>query len=209
MSNFIRAVEIICKYENFSEKAYADPVTNDMPYTIGYGTQFYPDGSPVKKGQCCTREKALEYLKDEIECIVYDLENLNIHIDEAMREALISFIHSVGWKPFLYSAIIDCIENEDWSGVVEEMSQWVFDHYHDILGNLLERRREETKLFLELITDYPLYGTDILLEAFRNYDANPSQIESIRNLENNINPYALAEFASAYRIFDHSWTTWY
>ena len=62
MSDFSLAINLICKYEGFNEKAYPDPNTNKEPYTIGYGTQYYPDGAPVKAGQKCTEEKALEYL---------------------------------------------------------------------------------------------------------------------------------------------------
>ena len=112
MFYFVNAIDIIRKYEGFNESAYPDQLTGGMPYTLGYGTQFYPDGSPVKIGQYCTREKALEYLQHEINCIEDDLNDLHIHIDNAMRQALISFIHSVGWKPFLYSSIIEQIEQE-------------------------------------------------------------------------------------------------
>ena len=95
MFYFVNAIDIIRKYEGFNESAYPDQLTGGMPYTLGYGTQFYPDGSPVKIGQYCTREKALEYLQHEINCIEDDLNDLHIHIDNAMRQALISFIHSL------------------------------------------------------------------------------------------------------------------
>ena len=59
MSDFSLTVNLIRRYEGFSEKAYPDPCSGDKPYTIGYGTQYYPDGAPVKIGQRCTEEKAL------------------------------------------------------------------------------------------------------------------------------------------------------
>jgi GH24 family phage-related lysozyme (muramidase) len=58
MSNFREAISLICKYEGFSEKAF--PADDEGTFSIGYGTQYYPDGSPVKQGQWCTKEKALE-----------------------------------------------------------------------------------------------------------------------------------------------------
>ena len=60
MSDLSLVVNLIRKYEGFNEKAYPDPSTGKSPYTIGYGTQYYPDGAPVKQGQKCTKEKALE-----------------------------------------------------------------------------------------------------------------------------------------------------
>ena len=60
MKTFNPAVEIICKYQGFNDRAYPDPETGGAPYSIGYGTQCYPDGTPVVAGQMCTKQKALE-----------------------------------------------------------------------------------------------------------------------------------------------------
>jgi lysozyme len=112
MENFSPALELICKYEGFNEKAYADPETGEFPYTLGFGTQFYPDGAPVKLGHYCTKQKALDYLLHEVNIIEQEIAKLNLRLDEHMKQALISFVHSVGWKPFLYSSLIDCIDIE-------------------------------------------------------------------------------------------------
>jgi len=205
MFYFIKAIDIICKYEGFNENAYPDQLTGGMPYTFGYGTQFYPDGSPVKFGQCCTRKKALEYLKHEINCIEDDLNDLHIHIDSYMRQALISFIHSVGWKPFLYSSIIEQIEQENWAAVTEEIKCWIFDQDHVVIGSLLERRREESRLFLGLVdTNFGTAG-EILLACFRNYSAAPHEIQAIKKLEEGINPYLLSEFANTFQVKQADW----
>ena len=200
MSNLVRAIEIIRKYEGYNEKSYPDPETGGAPFTLGYGTQFYPDGSPVKQGQYCTREKALEYLFHEVNCIDNDLSDLRLNIDESMRAALVAFIHSIGWKPFLYSAIIDCIEQENWAGVIDEINLWIFDQDHKIVGNLLERRREESILFTEFLNVCSHVVSNTLLAAFREYEATPKQIEAIKQLETKTNPYVLAEFANAFQL---------
>lgn len=205
MFYFIDAIDLIRKYEGFNESAYPDQLTGEMPYTLGYGTQFYPDGAPVKFGQCCTREKAQEYLQHEINCIEDDLDSLHIHIDNSMRQALISFIHSVGWKPFLYSSIIEHIEQENWVGVTEEIKCWIFDQNHAVIGNLLERRREEARLFLNHI-DIGFDKTgEILLACFKNYSAAPHEIQAIKKLEEGTNPYLLAEFANTFQIKHADW----
>jgi GH24 family phage-related lysozyme (muramidase) len=205
MFYFVNAIDIICKYEGFNESAYPDQLTGGMPYTLGYGTQFYPDGSPVKFGQYCTREKALEYLQHEINCIEDDLDGLQLHIDNAMRQSLISFIHSVGWKPFLYSSIIDYVEQENWVAVTEEIKCWIFDQDRIVVGNLLERRREEARLFLSHIDTGIGKAGEILLASFRNYSAAPHEIQAIKKLEEGINPYLLAEFANAFQIKQADW----
>lgn len=200
MSDFSNAVNLIRKYEGYSEKAYPDPATGEDPYTIGFGTQFYPDGSPVKRGQCCTKEKALEYLFQEISVIDNQLAKLNLGLDNSMRQALISFIHSVGWDPFLYSHVIDCVEAEDFCGVTQEIGRWIFDEEHNVIGGLLDRRREEINLFLQEIDANPWSSTEILLTAFRNYSAAPHEVRAIRALEERVSPYVLSEFANAFRL---------
>ena len=200
MSDFSLSINLIRKYEGFSEKAYPDPHSNQEPYTIGYGTQFYPDGSPVRRGQKCTNEKALEFLFNEIEVINNELIKLNLPLDEYMKQALISFIHSVGWESFLYSQIIDCIENENFSGVCEDISRWIFDEDYQIIGGLLDRRKEEIKLFLTEIHTNDWKTSQILLNAFNTFKATPGQIRAIRKLEESINPYILSDFANSYRV---------
>jgi GH24 family phage-related lysozyme (muramidase) len=205
MADFSDAIKLIRKHAGFNEKAYPDPSTGEAPYSIGYGTQFYPDGSPVKKGQLCSSQKALEYLFHEINVIDTELTKLNLGLDSSMRQALISFIHSVGWEAFLYSGVIDAIEREDFCDATEEISQWVFDEYHQVIGGLLERRRDEIDLFLREVDANPWSSTEILLSAFRNYGAAAHQVRAIRALEERINPYVLAEFANAFQLNDTSW----
>jgi hypothetical protein len=205
MSNFFYVVDLICKHEGFNERAYANSSTGQEPYTFGYGTQFYPDGSPVKEGQCCSKKKALEYLFHEINVIDGQLETLNLQLDECMRQALISFIHSIGWESFLYSRVIDCIEHEDLCGAAEEMSRWVFDEEQRAIGGLLMRRREEVELFLKESQTLLKPSTDILLACFRNYVGSIKQVGAIRHLENCINPYALSQFANEFRLENGFW----
>lgn len=205
MKPFFRAIELICNYEGFSEKAYPDPKTGAAPYTIGYGTQFYPDNTPVLRGHLCTKEKALEYLEHELQIINEDLEKINLILEPSMKEALLSFIHSIGWQPFLYSELVDCIGNENWYGVAAEMSRWIFDEDHRVIGGLIDRRREEIDLFLSEIEDCPWSTTEVLLKAFRNYTAARHQVQAIRRLEQHINPYLLAEFANDFDLANSPW----
>jgi hypothetical protein len=133
------------------------------------------------------------------------LNDLQLPIDNSMEQALISFIHSIGWNPFLYSSIVDCIETESWSEAADEITRWVFDENHKIIGGLLERRRDEVNLFLREVDDSPWSSTEVLLTAFRNYAASPHQVRAIRKLEENINPYVLAEFANDFNITENPW----
>ena len=207
MADFSHAINLICKYEGFNEKAYADLTTDAEPYTIGYGTQYYPDGSPVKRGQHCSQEKALEYLFQEVGIIDTQLSKLNLGLDESMCQALISFIHSIGWEPFLYSSIIEAIEEENFHAATKEISSWIFDEYHKVIGGLLDRRREETNLFLQNVDSTPWDTTEILLTAFREYSGTTSEIKAVQELEENISPYILSKFANEFNGPDSPWET--
>jgi len=202
MADFNEAIELIKKYEGFNEKAYADPVTGGYPYTIGFGSQFYPDGSEVKQGQRCSRKKALEYLLHEIEVINDQLDSLELPIDSSMRQALISFIHSVGWNGFLYSSIIDALETGDYRYTIDQINQWIFDENHKIIGGLIERRREETKLFLQETKEFEEPSVSVLLKAFTAYCGTEIQMKAIRTLEDQMSPYTLSEFINNYRLSD-------
>jgi len=205
MSDLSAAINLIRKYEGFSEKAFPDSSTGGEPYTIGYGTQFYPDGSPVKRGQFCTKEKALEYLFHEVDVIDSQLQKLNLGLSTEMSQALISFIHSVGWEAFFYSEIVDALERDDHPDVVHEISRWVFDSEGKVIGGLLDRRREEVRLFLSETAGKQLPTTEVLLSAFGGYSGAPHQIRAIRHLEEQLNPYVLSEFANNFRVKENYW----
>jgi len=128
-----------------------------------------------------------------------------LHLDHSMQQALISFIHSIGWTPFIYSSIVDAIERDDLAEAADEMMSWIFNENHEVIGGLLDRRREEVALFLREIDDSPWTSTEVLMTAFRNYSAAPHQVRAIRVLEENINPYVLAEFANNFRISESPW----
>jgi len=113
-----------------------------------------------------------------------------------MKQGLISFIHSVGWDSFLYSSIIDQCEAENYILAAQEFGKWIFNEEHEVIGGLLDRRRQEASLFLD-IGNLP---GDLLLKAFRNYSASPEQVSAIRQLETEINPYVLSEFANKFNI---------
>ncbi len=194
MYRYQNAIFIIKTFEGFNEKAYPDLETGKDPYTLGYGTQFYPDGLQVKQGHCCTKEKAMEFLLHEINVIATELDKLNLGLVGHMKESLISFIHSIGWNSFLYSSIIDHCENENYVEAAQEFGKWIFNEENEVIGGLLERRRQEADLFL----NHQLSTGEILLKAFRDYTASSTEVAAIRELELKINPYVLSEFANKF-----------
>jgi hypothetical protein len=39
MPDYLPAINLICKFQGYNEKAYPDVETGGSPYSIGYGTQ--------------------------------------------------------------------------------------------------------------------------------------------------------------------------
>jgi hypothetical protein len=91
---------------------------------------------------------------------------------------------------------LDAIEREDFAEVIHEFNRWVFDDEHKVIGGLLERRREEGNVFLTNIDELP----DVLLKAFRDYEASMHQVNAIRKFEERVNPYVLSEFANEFGL---------
>ena len=200
MVPFNEAIQLIKTFEGFHEKAYSDPSIDEEAFIIGFGTTYYPDGSPVRQGHCCTKDKALEYLTDEIKIISTQIIDLNLGLDLSMLNALVSFVHSIGWESFLYSNIVDSCEREDYNQAAKEMTKWIYDSEYAVIGGLVERRRKEVSLFLSEITDDTWIGSDILLKAFRNYTASPGQVRAIRKLQEAVDPYTLSSFANDFEL---------
>jgi hypothetical protein len=58
---------------------------------------------------------------------------------------------------------------------------------------------------LEDVPGIPGASSEVLLTAFRSYLASPRQIKAIQKLEENINPYVLAEFANDFDLSEDGW----
>jgi hypothetical protein len=93
------------------------------------------------------------------------------------------------------------MEVNDVTAATQEINQWIFDEDHKAVGGLVERRMEETALFLAE-EDGIQRSANILLKAFRDYEASATQVEAIRRLETSISPYLLADFANHFDLFN-------
>lgn len=206
MPSLKEALRLIKTFEGFNEKAFTDPTTGEEDFIIGYGTTYYPDGTQVRQGHLCTEQKAEEYLKNETDLIASEILKLNLGLDAYMLNALVSFVHSVGWESFLYSSIIDCCEQEDYVEASREITKWIYGNDHKIIGTLVDRRRHEVELFLSEYNSNAWTSNDILLKAFRNYTAAPCQVRAIRKLQERLDPYTLSEFANDFDVHNSPYT---
>lgn len=148
-----RGLRLIADFEGLRLDSYPDPGSGDEPWTIGYGTTIYPDGRKVKKGDTCTQEQALEYLR-------YDAKKFTDAVNRAVRvpvnqnqfDALVSFTYNLGEGALSRSTLLTKLNSHDYRSAADEFGKWIYAGGR-ILGGLVRRRSAERDLFLTPVTD--------------------------------------------------------
>ena len=95
----LAGVLLIKEFEGCHLTAYPDPLTGGEPWTIGWGSTRYEDGSPVRPGQKVTQERADRLLEADCRAIVAELSRRIPGWDELSENrkgALLSFAYNVG-----------------------------------------------------------------------------------------------------------------
>lgn len=92
-----QTLKIIKDFEGFRADAYPDPRTGDDPWTIGYGTTVYSNGTKVKKGDKVTETQALLELATKIAKIRdWLLQVIKVPLTQNELAAMVSFVYNVG-----------------------------------------------------------------------------------------------------------------
>lgn len=136
-----QGIDLIKKFEGFSERVYLCP---GGVYTIGYGHT-----SGVQIGDTCTREKAEEYLRDDLKDTEETIEALiEVPLTQNQFDALVSLVYNIGSGNFYDSTIrrvINCkvADKEEYR---RAWMMWVKSR-GKVLKGLVRRREAEYKLF--------------------------------------------------------------
>jgi GH24 family phage-related lysozyme (muramidase) len=142
------------KLPNGDCKAYPDPGSGGLPYTIGFGTTYYSSGTsaankygvrPVKLGDVLTRQQAEEcfsVVMDEREKLVSD--RLEAPVTQSMYDALISFYYNL--HPSSYPRQINRCNAEAYEECAASFDLYIFAGGRRLEG-LVNRRNEEEKIF--------------------------------------------------------------
>ncbi len=136
-----KGIDLIKEFEGYSERVYLCP---GGVYTIGYG---HTKG--VQVGDTCTREKAEEYLKDDLrdtEEAVLDL--VDVPLTQNQFDALVSLVYNIGSGNF-YDSTIRKVINYKVSDIEEYRRAWMMwvKAQGRVLKGLVRRREAEFKLF--------------------------------------------------------------
>lgn len=135
---------LIKKYEGCRLQAYLCPAG---VWTIGYGTTFYPDGTPVKAGDIITQTYADVLLNDYIDRHIRPLfTKFPYALTELQQSAVASLVYNVGESSFLRSKLYTAICDKDYSEICRQWDWYKADG--KVLKGLVKRRVEELFTFM-------------------------------------------------------------
>ena len=131
--------------EGLESEAYPDPgnrVTGE-PWTIGYG---HTRG--VRRGDTCTEEQAMEWLREDLQTAEGVVRHLvGVPLSQGQFDALASFVFNVGPSAFGNSTLLRFLNAGDALGAAEQFKRW--NRGADgVLPGLVIRRAAERDLFL-------------------------------------------------------------
>lgn len=141
-----KGIELIKFFEGCKLEAYKCPAGK---WTIGIGATYYPDGTPVKKGdKLKSVEEAEELLKLMLKSYEDSVDRLvTSKINPYQRDALVSFTYNLGAYNLGRSTLLKKVNvNPNDSTIKDEFVKWV-NSGGKFLKGLLNRRKAEVELY--------------------------------------------------------------
>lgn len=143
-------IALLEHYEGFRTNAYPDPATHSTPYTIGFGSTIYPNGTRVKLGDTCTKDQAEQWAINDLKTLGNKIV-ATVHKPLSNNEigALASFCYNEGFGNFLKSTLLKKINlNPLDSSLKQEFLKWDEANGH-VMDGLLQRRNAEYNLYIK------------------------------------------------------------
>ena len=121
-------VELIKEFEGLHLEAYPDPLSGNLPITIGWGSTKDIDGSPFHLGDKISRERADLLLEHQLKYGYFDILEKTVPFWEDMSEnqqgALLSFAYNLGARFYgsaNFNTITRVLKNKEWSKVPDAL----------------------------------------------------------------------------------------
>jgi len=130
----ICAKEFLIPFEGYAKKlpngdcqAYPDPATGGKPFTIGFGSTFHADGTPVKEGEVWTRQYAVETKQAVLQGFLENLLGVSpILVTEhpSRVAAVLSWVYNLGIGNYESSTFKKKVDSKDWIAASEQCMKW-------------------------------------------------------------------------------------
>ena len=138
-----KGIALIKSAEGLRLKAYPDPGTGGLPWTIGYGST-----SGVTRNMVITEAQAEQMLAADLVRFERIVERaVQVPLNQDQFDALVSFTYNVGEGNFTKSTLLRKLNAGDTAGAAEQFSRWVHAG-GKVLSGLVKRRAAERALFL-------------------------------------------------------------
>lgn len=138
-----KGIALIKESEGLRLKAYPDPGTGGLPWTIGYGSTL-----GVTRTMVITAEQAEQMLAVDLVRFERAVERLvEVPINQGQFDALVSFAYNVGEGNFAKSTLLRKLNAGDSQGAADQFGRWV-NAGGKVLQGLVKRRAAERALFL-------------------------------------------------------------
>lgn len=135
-------IDLIKKFEGFSQTPYADPTGN---LTIGYGHLIRPGETYYK----LSPEEGEELLREDVHDAVMAVKRLiTAPLKQNQLDALVSFTFNVGSGALQRSQLRKHLNNKRYDLAAEEFLKWVYSRGQRLTG-LYNRRKAERELFMK------------------------------------------------------------
>jgi len=120
-------IKLIKEFEGCHLKAYPDPLTGNLPITIGWGSTRKKDGSHFKMGDTLTQAEAdallIEQCKNEFLPALRKVPHWN-EMSDGKRGALLSFAYNLGagfYGGSNFNTITKRLKNKEWDQVPDAL----------------------------------------------------------------------------------------
>ena len=145
-------LKLIQEFESFVNAPYLDSA---RVWTIGYGSTYYPNGTPVTgRDKPITREYAetiqRHVIATDFEPVINDLLKKEIasgFVNQNMYDAIISLAYNIGVNGFKRSSVLRLLKQGDKFNASNAFLLWNMSG-GKVLRGLVRRREKERKLFL-------------------------------------------------------------
>ena len=141
-----KGLDLIKASEGFEPKPYLCPAGK---WTIGYGSTFYADGTPVRDGdQPVTETQAIELLRNTLGQYEDAVSRaVIVPLTQGQFDALVDFSYNVGCANFRTSTLLRKLNEGNYVAASLQFERWVHGG-GKVLPGLVKRRAAERDLFL-------------------------------------------------------------